>query len=511
MFEITTGRARDRISLLLALVVMAACLVATPGLAAAGGGESPSRWAGYRIPNNGDADGRWIGGYRLGSASVFVTTPTKRRTSHGFDEPRFVEDYRDDRGASRTQTEQAAWILSKYGGFKEAAQAAAVDVTTYHLLAGEKWNLTGRRGRERVRQSGHGAEVRRFARIMLRGSAQSAGPYTATMTAVGAEVGGTVEATVAVATGSGAPASGLPVSFASPGAAPVAAVTGEDGRAVIRFAAPARGWQEVTATVQQVPEHRLLLLDARRRAEATTAQGGVKLSLVVSTQAPVRGPQALSLKATPDTILVGGRATATATVAGDGISRAATGTLHGPFPAASAAQCTGTPIGTVSTTVTADGDYALPALSPTVGGYYAWRVAVDGAATSLPVTTCGAITKVKAVAAISVTALPAQAPVDSVIRARVGLSGLPATPAVTVTATLWGPYPSEQALRAAGCAGSNFVEVQQTMKGTDTQDMPGVFVTAPGLYAWQATVPPAELREGSRSACGALGTLMSVS
>lgn len=509
----SAGRARDRTALVLVLVVVAACLVAmaSPPAVRASAEDSPRRWAGYDIPRTGEAAGGWIGGYRVGAATLFVTTPGQRRNRHGYERARLVEDYREGAGASRDRTARAAWILSKYGGFRDATQAAAVDATVYHLLVGGRWSIHRRPGLGRIRRSGQGGAIHRFARIMLRQSARSAGAYTAAVTATGADVGGTVEATVTVTTGGGDPASGLPVSFAWPGAEPVAAVTGSDGRALARFAAPHSGWQTVTATVEQVPEHRLFVHSPQRRGEAAAAEGGVKRTLSVSAPAPVRGPQTLSVKASPDAILVGAKATVTATVTGDGSPRTATGTLHGPFAAASAATCAGPPVGTVSTDVTADGEYALPPVTATTAGFYAWRVALDGAATSLPVAACGAITKVKAVAAISVIALQAQAPANSVARARVSLSGLPALPAVTVTATLWGPYPNEQALRAAGCAGSVPVEVQQTMNGTDTQDMPGVYVTAPGWYAWQAAVPPAELREGSRSQCGALGTLMVVS
>jgi hypothetical protein len=507
------GRARERTSLLRVLVVAAACLAMTspPAVGASAVDDSPGRWAGYGIPRTGKAAGGWIGGYRVGAATVFVTTPGQRRNRHGYEEARIVENHREGAGASRARTARAAWILSKYGGYRDATQAAAVDATVYHLLVGRKWRVTGARGRGRIRRSGQGGSIRRFARIMLRQSAQSAGPYTASVTATGADVGGTIAVTVAVTTGDGDPVSGLPVSFASPGAQPVAAVTGSDGRALARFSAPQSGWQTVTATVEQVPEHRLHLRSPKRRGEAAAAEGGVKRTLNVSTQAPVRGPQTLSMMSSPDTILVGAKATVMATIAGDGSSRTATGTLHGPFASASAAHCAGPPVGSVSAVVTADGDYTLPPVSPTLSGFYVWRVAVDGAATSLPVAACGATTKVKAVAAISVTAVPAQMPAGNVTRAHVSLSGLPAKPAVNVTATLWGPYANEQLLKAAGCAGSLQAEVQLTMNGTDAQDMPGVYVTAPGVYAWQASVPPADLREGSRSPCAALGTLVWVS
>ena len=52
-------------------------------------------------------------------------------------------------------------------------------------------------------------------------------------------------------------------------------VTGDDGRAMARFVANVRGWQDVTASISQVPDHRLHLLPAERDSQASAAQGGV--------------------------------------------------------------------------------------------------------------------------------------------------------------------------------------------------------------------------------------------
>ena len=97
------------------------------------------------------------------------------------------------------------------------------------------------------------------------------------MTATGADVGGTIEATVKVTGGHDRPAAGLPVTVTMPGAAPVDGVTGDNGRAVARFPASQRGWQDVTASVGQVPEHRLLLrspTSAPRPRRPREASGG---------------------------------------------------------------------------------------------------------------------------------------------------------------------------------------------------------------------------------------------
>ena len=135
---------------------------------------------------------------------------------------------------------------------------------------------------------------------MLRQAARSAGAYGVAIRSTGADVGGTVTGAVTVTDGKGEPTAGLPVTFTSSGAGSVAAVTGDDGVALARFPAPVAGWQQITATVSQVPEHRLHLLAPKRRHQATAAVGGVRRTLTASTSAPVRGPQALSLKASAD-------------------------------------------------------------------------------------------------------------------------------------------------------------------------------------------------------------------
>ena len=286
--------------------------------ASAPGDRASSHWAGFRIPRNGHADGGWIGGYRVRGEPAFVTTPRARPNTRGYQARDVVGNYREKKGATRSETARAAWILSKYGGYRDATQAAAVDATVYHLLVGKQWRIDGDRGGRRIRQTGQPSTVRRFARIMLRQAARSAGAYGVAIRSTGADVGGTVTGAVTVTDGKGAPVAGLPVTLRSPGADPVAAVTGDDGVALARFPAPVAGWQQIAATVSQVPEHRLHLLVPKRRHQATAAVGGVRRTLTASTTAPVRGPQALSLKASPEIILAGAKTAVTATVAGDG-------------------------------------------------------------------------------------------------------------------------------------------------------------------------------------------------
>ncbi|MDH2414735.1 hypothetical protein [Nocardioides sp. CER19] len=495
--------------LLVTLLLGAVPLVAVPTVVAGSSPHSAARWAGYPIPRTGLAAGGWIGGYRIGHTPIFLVTPTRLPNRTGYQRARLVDDLDGRRGATRAETKRAAWILSKYGGYRDAAQAAAVDASVYALLVGGRWRINGAQGSRRIDRAGDPSTVRRFARIMLNQSRRHAGQYRARVAATNADAGGTTEATVTVTDGHGRPAAGLPVTVAATGAAPVRAVTGDNGRAVARFAAPRPGWRRITATVGQVPEHRLHLRLPIRSRQAAAAEGGVRRTLVAGTRAGVRGSQTLSLKASPATVLRGSPARVTATVTGDGTTRSATGTLYGPFAAASAVQCAGAAVGTVRSSVRGNGAYTLPALKPGTAGYYVWRVAVAGTPTAIPVSGCGATTTVKAVAAVSVKALktemaPGPAPVQ------VGLSGLPTYPPFDVTLNVYGPFATKQAVTASSCSGAIHATAVQKMNGTDTLTL-NPYLDATGWYALQATVPAGDLRQGSQSACAASGTVLHVS
>ena len=509
MSHITVPRThRSRFAARLAVTLLSVgCLVAAaagvatsePGRVAA----AQDRWAGYAIPATGDAAGGWIGGYRVGQTSLYVTTPTRRPNRAGYRAPREVDDLAGRAGNAK-ETERAAWILSKYGGYRDRTQAAAVDATVYHLLVGGTWRIDAKRGARRIRQSGDAASVARFARIMLRQARASAGAYTAELVTSGADAGGTMAVTLTVLDGHGRPASGLPVTLGMSGAADLSAVTGDDGRAVARFAAITRGWQDVTATVRSVPDHRLHVWPPEKKGQAAAAEGGARRTIVVSTRSPVRGPQSLSLRAAPETLVVGGQAAVTVALAGDASERRLTATLFGPFSSSSAASCSGSAIGSTGLTVAADGSYLLPAITPATGGYYAWRVTLDGSATNLPSASCGAVTKVRGRAIVTLAA-PADAAQYDVVDAQVTLSGLPFGGPVDVTTTLFGPVSNI----ADACSGTHKA-VTQSRPGNGTFRSLSIQVTTGGWYAWQVSVPEGDLWLGATSACGLVGTMTQV-
>jgi hypothetical protein len=506
-------RRRATAALVAILLTAAAALVALPAPRAAGADDRAKHWSGFRIPRTGHAAGGWIGGYRVGDTPVFVVTPGRRPNRKGFRPSRATADLRGPKGPSAAATERAAWILSKYGGHKDAVQAAAVDASVLHLLGGRAWRFGARRGAARIRATGDPATVRRYVRLMLRGSRTSAGPYAVAVTATTADVGGVTGVTVSVTDGHGGPVAGLPVRVTSPdggpsqpAGGPVDTVTGDDGRALVRLAAPLAGWRTVVAEVGQVPLHWLRLRRADRKRQASAAEGGVRRTIVASARVAVRGPQTLTLAPVPSSLTLGAQARVTATVSGDGSGRGASAGLFGPFASASAAACTGSPVAGVSMALPGDGTHTLPPVVPAAGGYYAWRVDVEGTPTSIPAASCGAVVKVRGRSGVSVSAPPAAATFDPV-DASVTLSGLPFGGPVDVTTRLYGPFGS---LTQATCTGSHQI-VTQRRPGNGVFKTLSFAVNEPGWYTWRTSVPEGDLWEGAESACGVVGTVTQVS
>ena len=162
--------------------------------------------------------------------------------------------------------------------------------------------------------------------------------------------------------------------------------------------------------------------------------------------------------------------------------------------------------------MTGDGSYGLPALAPSAGGYYAWRVTVDGTATSLPATACGAVTKVRARTTTTVIGIKATAHKDDYVQVQVTVSGLPFPDSIQGTLTLFGPYASEAAALADHCGTNAGGPVAfSRSQGNGTFDSPSIQIPGVGpYYAWGATISSGDLWVGSSSPCAAPGTLLAV-
>ena len=203
---------RARAARVVVLVVAAACLVgvAPPAADAGARDDAPRRWVGYPIPANGDAAGGWIGGYRVGGTKLFLTTPTRNPNRAGYaiaaGDRRRARTHRvegRDR-AGRVDPLEVRRLPGRHPGSRGRCDRS---ITCWSAESGE---INRPRGKRRIRQSGNRAAVARFARIMLRQSKESAGPYSASLTASATDVGGTVAVTLSVTDGHGRAAGRAP-------------------------------------------------------------------------------------------------------------------------------------------------------------------------------------------------------------------------------------------------------------------------------------------------------------
>ena len=158
--------------------------------------------------------------------------------------------------------------------------------------------------------------------------------------------------------------------------------------------------------------------------------------------------------------------------------------------------------------MTGDGSYRLPALAPSAGGFYAWRVAVDGTATSMPVAACGAVTKVLGTSHDNGEwqSRPTRRWTTK-SRSRSTVAGMPFPAQADATVALFGPISVASHRRAA----TNLVERRPwRVQGNGTFPSPTIQVPAPGTYAWQTSIAPGDLWLGSESPCLAPGSTMIV-
>lgn len=494
--------------------------VALAPIAAAGVPDDPAgrRTAdqprdGYPLRHDGTAAGDWIGSRTLGGRVVFRIDPARKPAAGAFGPARWVADL-DGSGpvdVNRARTRRAAWILAKYGTYRSKTQAAAVEVALDALLHGGRYDVTGAATARRLAQTADPPTILGLADYMLTSSRALAGPYLVDVRTDGAVIGEDVVASVRVtAARSGEPIPSLPVEMGLSGR--VATGTTDDGGAVeLRVRAPHAGPQTVSFLVRLLPSDRLLV----RRP-----QGGKGSRVVVAGRKQDRALAALTAVRARPTVRLTTRATSrvrqplpgrVVVAAGYPSGRSAALTVHGPFAAGSAGDCSaGSTLGSAhALEVTADGSYAVPQVSIATPGVYTWGIALAGDRFNLPASACGAAVTVRATP--TATAEPTKdriAPGGS-LRGRLRVTGLDAAYAGTARALLYGPFDTRADARCTEgrLARARGVEVTGP---TATVTTPAITLQRAGVYTWRVAVPPGPLSLATQSACAAPGSFFTV-
>lgn len=496
---------RSRLAALATAVLTLALLPAAPAAAV----TADRAWQGYWIDAGTNAAGKWIGGRVYASRPVYRLDPRAKASTGGFDATYTVDDLAGSGPVEVTPrlTSRAAWILSKYGTYPDATQAAAVDVAILHLLHGGAYALTGSRTAERLSDSGHGADIKALATTMLQTSKQYAGPYRVTVSASGTVIGGQVPVTVkVVSTRTGDGIQKLPVSVSFRGATPLPLITDTNGRATTTFDADVAGEQTLAVTVARLPETRLFVRRPTTAGASRIAIAGVKTSRTVRTTVPVQAIPKVAAAASSSPINVGQYAAGTFTVSGSAgtAARSTMITLHGPFTDWASANCSPESVVSTHTRTVANGSHKLPSYKVSRYGLYIWGVVVAADRLNVAAGTCGAGTRVRKIPSVSAKARFPSYSVGSRVRAEVTVGRLPVGYSGTATVKLYGPFTSKSAV---SCPVTKVIrEVSLPLTGNGTSLAPQVTLNRAGYYTWRVRVPASYFSAARVSPCAASGT-----
>lgn len=396
-----SGSASRRLALPLLVVALGLSLSVAPGVASPSGsrgGAAPDRpWSGYPVAATGDASGGWIGARKVGRRGgrvVYRVDPAADARTGGLKGARLVARLRGPgarSSASPARTARAAWILAKYGTYREPGQSAAVDAAVLHLLAGGRFRLRGRDSMARVRETGEADRVWGLAVTMLRAARRRAGPYrVVTAQMKEAEVGQAVQvAMAAVVARSGLAVPSVPVQVrVAPGRWHAIGETNADGRAAYAVPGLSAGPHQLDVRVRRLPETRLLLMQPRRAGGSRDVVAGRKGNVVVGLRVVVLAVPRLGVSARR--ITRGARTSGLLRITGayGRTARSATAVLHGPFGSRGQTGCQRKELRERQVRVSGNGSFDLPRLSLQRAGHYVWHVGLPGDVYHRPASVC---------------------------------------------------------------------------------------------------------------------------
>jgi len=498
---------RTRVGLLLA-AVMAALVVLPPASA----GTADRTAIGYRIPVDGTAGGGWIGARKVWPRLVYRVDPGARRVrTPGFRPARRVGilDGSGSRTVTRRDTARAAYLLSAYGSRRDhRAQNAAVEVAVDHLLVGGRYARHGSRTLARMRQTGDAAEIGFLADYMLRDSRDFAGPYRVRITHRGADLNGYARIRLRVTANiSGKPFSTLPVIVTIAGKRPRIRETDGDGRVEVSWHATRAGLLDVRVRVKEVPETRLLVRTPTRQGASRVAIAGVKRMLVRHAFVPVRALPTVTATQ-PAMVRVGATTSGVLTVRhGVDSPRTAAVRLFGPFASSAAAVCSGTAYDAETVTVSADGDYPLPAVPIADPGYFVWNVSVAANTVNAAASTCGTPFVSRTVPKLTIKVPRARTTLGNSVRAWWTVAKLPPDFAGDLTIRLYGPFADADHV---SCSGTTSRSATVALTGPDSGWTRTYTPTRSGLYAWRTTLPGTEFSMPAATVCGGAFTMVRI-
>lgn len=467
---------------------------------------------GFSLRRDGTAAGAWFGSRKVDGQVVFRIDPRRAAYAPGFTRARWAATL-DGSGpvdVTRARTRRAAWVLAKYGVYRDKVQSAAVELALDVLLHGGAYGESGAGNRRRLDQTGDSATILGMVDYMLSTSRLLAGPYRVTVAARGVTVGDAVDVGVEVTTSAtDEPVRKLPVEITL-GGRTASGVTRADGSVDLSVAATQPGPQPLVVTVRLLPTDRLLVRRPTGGHGSRVVVAGRKESRTLRRALPIRARPTVALN-NPATALLTDALPGTLAVAGGyASSRQATFSLHGPFAAGAAQDCTpATVAATAHLSVSADGSYDVPALTVKTPGGYNWSVALAGDQFNLPASGCGRTFTAKTVPILDVAATKTSIPLRGDAKARVDAGRLPADYDDRARVRLYGPFDSRDAVRCNDAHLARKRDVALLGPSSHGTTEPATLQSR-GVFAWRATLPGGPLSVGVTTACGAPGSFVRV-
>lgn len=453
---------------------------------------------------------RWFGSYRSvapGSGRVFCIDlrywfPSDRHRYREIGSANLRN--RDGRVVSPAAKRRMAYAVWTFGRDRGRNMNAAM-MLYVHSQMGD-----ARPGEVDPDELGNPAVTRLYNRI-ARDSARYAGPYTiSARVPSGLRVGKRAAATVRVRAAGGALLRNARVRVRVTGASGGASVvrTNAKGLAHLDFTPnSATDGIRLTAEAEVASTQPKLYAAtrgvARRNSQRVAAPNSQTIeTAVVKNVAPAK--VTITTQAEPQTLLVGETSSDRVTVAGLPPARRAKVDvrLYGPFRSTEEIQCSGTPHATTSFVARGSGETTTELLTPAAPGIYTYQLAVEGNADVIGTTTpCGVpeeTIRVETQPAVTTVVSDQSITPGAPLFDRVLVTGLNGETA-TVTARLYGPFPTREAIQ---CDGEPVWTDTIRVSGDSEVNTELVTLPAPGYYTYVESIAAEDFVRAADHPCG---------
>jgi hypothetical protein len=396
-----------------------------------------------------------------------------------------------------------AYALWNYGRSASPNQQAAVMLYVHELMG------DGAPGE--VDPAAIGPEVQALFAKIARESTRLHGPYRIDADMPGGlKVGKSATGTVRLISASGAPVPGVVVSLDAKGASgvPASVRTNDKGVATVTFTPTAADGVSIEARSESIAStlprlFRPTTTAAARNGQRLAAAASQRVS-ATATQVSSKATVSISTNAFPAKVLVGQANRDRVRVSGlpEGRKTTITALIHGPFRSKAEIRCDAAPASTAPFTVSRSGTIGTPVARMSKPGWYTYQLVIAGDADFAPVTTpCGVPAETFLV--------QRQPKVTTTVSSALTRPGTPITDTVlveglvderaTVTASLFGPFATREAIRC---------DTTPIWTGTIDAQGDGTHVTDPftltvgGYYVYRESIAPTDFVRAFEAPCG---------